>query len=148
MNVSENGNYRFTITDLSTEFPGVSKITLFRAMTHTLGHLLHTKGTNADKCSQRPNAFAGVAREKCIFFHLWRRQILLRRNKHTSSDDALIFRLQKKNQVNSQRKIMATDFWDQKGMLLIEFMERGTTITWQVYCETLFKLRRDIQNRL
>jgi len=42
---------------------------------------------------------------------------------------------------------MATVFWDQKGMLLVDFMEPGTTITAAVYCETLAKLKRAIQNR-
>jgi hypothetical protein len=37
---------------------------------------------------------------------------------------------------------MATVFWDRKGVLMVEFMQQGTTITWQVYCETLKKLRR------
>jgi len=42
---------------------------------------------------------------------------------------------------------MATVFWDRKGILLIEFMAPGTTITSEVYCETLNKLRRSIQNK-
>jgi hypothetical protein len=31
--------------------------------------------------------------------------------------------------------------------LLVDFMERGTTINAERYCETLTKLRRAIQNR-
>jgi len=38
-------------------------------------------------------------------------------------------------------------FWDRKGILLTEFMAPGTTITSEVYCETLNKLRRSIQNK-
>jgi hypothetical protein len=42
---------------------------------------------------------------------------------------------------------MPTVFWDRKGVLLVvEFMQQGTTITSQVYCETLTKLRRVIHN--
>jgi len=41
---------------------------------------------------------------------------------------------------------MATVFWDRKGVLLIEFMEPGTTITSETYCETLKKLHRAIEN--
>jgi len=37
----------------------------------------------------------------------------------------------------ANRKLMATVFWDRKGVLLIEFMEPGTTITSETYCETL-----------
>ena len=47
----------------------------------------------------------------------------------------------------ANRKLMATVFWDRKGVLLIEFMEPGTTITSETYCETLKKLRRAIQNK-
>jgi len=42
---------------------------------------------------------------------------------------------------------MATVFWDRKGILLTEFMAPGTTITSEVYCGTLHKLRRSIQNK-
>ncbi|GFT70603.1 hypothetical protein TNCV_1060051 [Trichonephila clavipes] len=36
---------------------------------------------------------------------------------------------------------MASIFWDRKGVLLCEFMPRGTTINADRYCETLNKLR-------
>lgn len=41
---------------------------------------------------------------------------------------------------------MATVFWDSKGVLLIEFMERGATINGDAYIETMKPLRRAIQN--
>jgi hypothetical protein len=41
---------------------------------------------------------------------------------------------------------MATVFWDRKGVLMVEFMQHGTKITSQVYCETLKKLLRAIHN--
>lgn len=47
----------------------------------------------------------------------------------------------------SARKIMATVFWDRKGVLLIEFMPTGTTINSASYCETLENLRKAIKNR-
>lgn len=50
-------------------------------------------------------------------------------------------------QTLSAGKIMATVFWDRQGVLLVEFMPRGTTINSNTYCETLKKLRRAIQNR-
>jgi len=43
--------------------------------------------------------------------------------------------------------MMATVFWDHKGILLTEFMVPGTTITSEVCCETLNNLRRSIQNK-
>jgi hypothetical protein len=47
----------------------------------------------------------------------------------------------------SARKLMATVFWDTKGVLLVDFMPQGTTITSEVYCEMLKKLQRAIQNK-
>jgi hypothetical protein len=35
------------------------------------------------------------------------------------------------------RKLMATDFWDRKGVLMVEFMQHGTPLKSEVYCETL-----------
>jgi hypothetical protein len=37
----------------------------------------------------------------------------------------------------ANRKLMAAVFWNKKGVLLIKFMEPGTTITSETYCETL-----------
>jgi hypothetical protein len=37
----------------------------------------------------------------------------------------------------SARKMMAAVLWDRKGVLMVEFMQQGTTITSEVYCETL-----------
>jgi hypothetical protein len=42
---------------------------------------------------------------------------------------------------------MAAVFWDRKGVLLVEFMQQGTTVTSEVYCETLKKMRGAIQNK-
>ncbi|GFX92222.1 histone-lysine N-methyltransferase SETMAR [Trichonephila clavipes] len=47
----------------------------------------------------------------------------------------------------STRKVMATVFWDRHGVLLVEFMQQGTTINAAAYCATLTKLRRAIQNK-
>ncbi|GFX22070.1 mariner Mos1 transposase [Trichonephila clavipes] len=47
----------------------------------------------------------------------------------------------------STRKVMATVFWDRHGVLLVEFMQQGTTINAASYCATLIKLRRAIQNK-
>ena len=44
-------------------------------------------------------------------------------------------------QTLSNRKMMTTVLWDGKGIFLTEFMAPGTTITSEVYCETLHKLR-------
>jgi hypothetical protein len=47
----------------------------------------------------------------------------------------------------AKRKLMATVFWDRKGVLLIGFMEPGTMITSETHCETLKKLRRATENK-
>ncbi|GBO16461.1 hypothetical protein AVEN_191574-1 [Araneus ventricosus] len=62
---------------------------------------------------------------------------------HTGSP----IRLRKARQTLSARKLRVTVFWDAQGILLIEFMTRGTTINSEVYCRTLKKLKRAIQNK-
>jgi len=42
---------------------------------------------------------------------------------------------------------MCTVFWDRQGVFLIEFLSQGTKINSAVYCETLNKLKRAIQNK-
>jgi hypothetical protein len=37
------------------------------------------------------------------------------------------------------RKLMAIVFWDRKEVLMVEFMQQGTTIMSEVYCNTLKK---------
>jgi histone-lysine N-methyltransferase SETMAR len=44
-------------------------------------------------------------------------------------------------------QIMCTVFWDRKGVLLVDFLPQGSTINADVYCNTLKKLRRAIQNK-
>ncbi|GBO28860.1 Histone-lysine N-methyltransferase SETMAR [Araneus ventricosus] len=53
----------------------------------------------------------------------------------------------KAKQTLSQRKIMASVFWDRHGVLLLDFMQRRTTINAVAYGQTLRKLRRTIQNK-
>ncbi|GFV23725.1 histone-lysine N-methyltransferase SETMAR [Trichonephila clavipes] len=38
-------------------------------------------------------------------------------------------------------------FWDRKGILLIDFLPCGETVSVDRYCEALWKLRRTIQNK-
>lgn len=42
---------------------------------------------------------------------------------------------------------MATVFWDRRGVPLVDFMTRGSTINSGAYIETLKKLRRAIQKK-
>ncbi|UYV62910.1 hypothetical protein LAZ67_2002419 [Cordylochernes scorpioides] len=61
---------------------------------------------------------------------------------HISSPKPLKFK-----QTLSAGKLMATVFWDRKGLLLCDFMRLGTTINSHRYCKTLKQLRRAIQNK-
>jgi hypothetical protein len=45
--------------------------------------------------------------------------------------------LKKFKQTLSAKNRMATVFWDRKGVLMVKFMQQGTTITSEVYCKTL-----------
>jgi hypothetical protein len=47
----------------------------------------------------------------------------------------------------SARMLMAPDFWDRKGVLMVGFIQQGTTIMSDVYFETLKKLCRAIQDK-
>jgi hypothetical protein len=48
----------------------------------------------------------------------------------------------------SARKLMATVFWERNGVLIVEFMQEGTTISSEVCCVgNTKKLRRAIQNK-
>jgi transposase len=42
---------------------------------------------------------------------------------------------------------METLFLDRKGVMVVEFMQQRTTITSDVYCETLKELCRAVQNK-
>jgi hypothetical protein len=50
-------------------------------------------------------------------------------------------------QTLSARQLMVTVFWDRKGVLMVELVQQGTTLTSEVYCKTLKILRMAIQNK-
>ena len=62
--------------------------------------------------------------------------------RHTSSPTKKQFK-----QTLSARKIMRTVFWDRYGVLLLDYRPNGQTINVQVYCDTLHRLSRAIQNK-
>jgi acyl-CoA thioesterase len=51
---------------------------------------------------------------------------------HTHSPNKSI----KFKQTLSARKLVTTVFWERKGVLIVEFMQHGTTITSEVCCKT------------
>jgi transposase len=46
-----------------------------------------------------------------------------------------------------KKRFLLESWWDRKGVLMVEFMQQGTTITPEVYCETLKILRRTIESK-
>jgi hypothetical protein len=62
---------------------------------------------------------------------------------HTHSPN----KLKKFEQTLCARKLLAAVFQDRKGVLMVEFMQQRTTVTSEVYCKTLKKLCRAIQNK-
>jgi hypothetical protein len=50
---------------------------------------------------------------------------------HTHSPDK-----PKKLKQTSARKLRETVFWDRKGVLMMEFVQQGTTVTSELYCQT------------
>lgn len=55
-----------------------------------------------------------------------------------------------KKKFKSQRavgKVMLTVFWDMKGPVTIDFLQRGTTVNAENYCELLGKVKDDIRSR-
>lgn len=54
----------------------------------------------------------------------------------------------KKSKTNkSNKKVMATFFWDKDGLILVDFLEQGSTINSTSYVNTLHKLRESIKKK-
>ena len=51
------------------------------------------------------------------------------------------------NKLSTTGRLWLQFFWDQKCMLLIEFIEMSFTTNTAVYCQTLQQLQRTIQNK-
>ena len=62
--------------------------------------------------------------------------------KHTSSPPPKKFKIQP-----SVKKIMASVFWDAKGVLLLDILEPGQTVNANRYCQTLDRLREAVRRK-
>jgi len=159
------GKRRFTTTELSEQFPQTSRTTLYRVVMDRLGYLKFcawwvTKQLIDFHKTQR------MGSALMFLQHYWEEgdefldrivagdetwvQFINTKTKeqskqwmHTHSPN----KSKKFKRTLLNKKMMATVFWGRKGILLTEFMVPGTTITSEVYCETLNKLRRLIQNK-
>ncbi|GBM52926.1 Histone-lysine N-methyltransferase SETMAR [Araneus ventricosus] len=167
--IKENETIRllrnFTISQLSEHLPNISRTVLYETVTGKSGYRKFCARwvpkmlTEIHKTSRM-----GAALEFLSRYHTngedflnrivtgdetWVAHVIAEKKQqsmawgHTGSPT----RLRKACQTLSARKLMVTFFWDARGILLIEFMTRGTTINSEVYCRTLKKLKRAIQNK-
>lgn len=164
VNAKIRENRRLTISELSLQFPNVSRSVIYEIVTEKLGYKklcarwVPKMLTDAHKQKRLASAENFLHRFETqgdeLFEHIitgdetWisytnvesKQQSMQWR--HSASPKAKKFK-----QARSAKKIMATVFWDKKGILLIDFLEHGETINADKYCETLRKLRRAIQNK-
>jgi [histone H3]-lysine36 N-dimethyltransferase SETMAR len=155
---------RITIRDLTDRVPEISSTTVEKILTDTLGYhkvsarwvprmLTDEHKRKRMECAQQFLQQCETNKEQLLnsivtgdetwVFHFTPESKQQSREwRHTNSPKPKKFK-----QLQSARKVMATVFWDRKGLLLIEFMDPGTTINSDKYCNTLRKLRRAIQNR-
>lgn len=158
-------NRRFTISELSEQFPQISRTVLYEVVTDKLGYRkfcarwvpkLLTEVHKTKRMGSALNFLSRYDAEGEDFLkrivtgdETWVAYVNAETKQqsmawgHTNSP----CKPKKARQTFSTRKVMTTVFWDAEGVLLVEFMERGTTITSDVYCETLKKLKRAIQNK-
>ena len=159
------GNHRLKILELSEEFPQILRTTFYRIVTERLGYhkfcarWVPKQLTDLHKTQRMGSALTFlqcyweegdkfldriVTGDKTwVQFMNAETKQQSKQWMHTHSPN----KPKKFKQTLSNRKMMATIFWDCKGILLTEFMTPGTTITSEVYCEMLHKLRRSIQNK-
>lgn len=155
---------RLTVRELAILIPEVSKSTIQTILTANLGYAkvcarwvpkmltedhkksrVESSREFLDRFANEGDAFLDsiVTGDETWVYHLTpesKRQSMTWR--HSSSP-----RVRKFRQTISNRKIMATVFWDRKGIIHIEFLPQGTTINADRYCQTLKNLRRAIQNK-
>jgi len=159
------GNHRFTIPELSEEFPQISRTTWYQIVMDRLGYhkfcawWVPKQLTDLHKTQRMGSVLTFLqcyweegdefldrivtGDETWVQFVNAETKEQSKQWMHTQSPD----KPKKFKQTLSNRKMMATVFRDRKEILLTEFMTPGTTITSEVYCETLHKLRRSIQNK-
>jgi [histone H3]-lysine36 N-dimethyltransferase SETMAR len=165
VNAKVRENRRFTITELSLCFPQISRTLLYEIVTDKPGYhkfcarwvpkLLTDQHKNQrmaaslallDAYDKDGDSFLDriVTGDETWVKHVnCETKLQSMEWGHTKSPK----KPRKCLQTLSARKIMATVFWDRKGVILIEFLERGATINAERYCQTLTNLRRTIQNK-
>ncbi|KAJ4440986.1 hypothetical protein ANN_10835 [Periplaneta americana] len=157
-------NRRFTITELSSHFPQISRSLLHEIVTkHLLFKKVCARWVPKNLTPEHKVQRLGAALTFQQRYHDNGDEFL---DRIVTGDEIWIshFTLETKQQSMHWRhsgsrvrtkfkqtlsvwKVMCTVFWDRKGILLIDFLPRGETVNADRYCETLRKLRRAIQNK-
>jgi transposase len=149
---------RFTISEISCEFPQISRNVLYEIITVRLGYhkfcarLVPKMLTSAHKTQRIASDLTRLERyhkdgdeflshiARVTGGEIWVSFVNVE-TKEQSKQWMHTHSLNKLNILNecclSARKLMETDFWDRKGELMVEFMQQGATISLHVYCETL-----------
>lgn len=158
-------NRRFTVSELSDEFPQISRTVLYEIVTERLRYRkfcarwvpkILSENHKTQRMASALDFLMRYEREEQSFLNrivtgdeTWVKYV----NPETKEQSKVWAHTHsphkptKARQDFSGKKLMATVFWDSKGILLVEFMERGATINADSYVETLKNLRRAIQNK-
>lgn len=157
-------NRRFTLTDLSSHFPQISRSLLHEIVTkHLLFKKVSARWVPKNLTPEHKKKRLGAALTFLERYHADGDEFL---DRIVTGDETWISHFTpetkqqsmhwrrsgspvttKFKQTLSVQKVMCTVFWDRKGILLIDFLPRGETVNADRYIETLRKLRRAIQNK-
>ncbi|KAJ4449970.1 hypothetical protein ANN_01377 [Periplaneta americana] len=157
-------NRRFTITELSSHFPQISRSLLHEIVTkHLLFKKVCARWMPKNLTPEHKMERLGAALTFLQRYHDDGDELL---DRIVMGDETWISHFTQETkqqsmhwqhsgspvrtkfkQTLSVRKVMCTVFWDRKGILLIDFLPKGETVNADRYCETLRKLRRAIQNK-
>jgi [histone H3]-lysine36 N-dimethyltransferase SETMAR len=155
---------RIKISELCIDFPDVSRGTIFEIVKNCLGykklcarwvpkmltadHLTKRMAASLELLTRYHNEGDDFLNRIVTCDETWVSHITPENKvdsmqwKHQTSP-----RVRKFKQVLSPKKVLASAFWDRKGMILLEFLPYGNTVNADRYCEYLKKLKRAIQNR-
>uniref|UniRef100_A0A8D8R8P0 Histone-lysine N-methyltransferase SETMAR n=1 Tax=Cacopsylla melanoneura TaxID=428564 RepID=A0A8D8R8P0_9HEMI len=155
---------RLTLDELSVIFPQISRTLLHEIITETLGYRkLSARWVPKQLTEQHKLNRVQTSKEFLERYELEGDNFL---NSIVTGDETWVAHYTPETKRQSQqwrhtfspcakkfkttisaKKIMASVFWDHKGIILIEYLDQGETINAVRYCETLNKLKRAIQNK-
>ncbi|KAL4121063.1 hypothetical protein QTP88_013646 [Uroleucon formosanum] len=131
---------RLTLDELSAMFPQLSRSLLHETITETCKPPEFLERYELDGDNFLKSIVTGD--ETCVAHYTPETKRQSEQWRHTTSPSTKKFKT-----TISAKKIMASVFWDHKGIILIEYLRQGETINAARYCETLKKLRRTVHNK-